>query len=261
VNGCARPHARLRGLLIGSVIVITLAGLPAEAQRLQTADEVLDAMQANSGLIEDLDATITIQTYKDSEVSLIQRMRLALLQPDKMRQEYLEPDYLAGNITLIVGDAMWIYLAVVDQWLSKDLSELSPAEQPWLLFRQILHNVEDELDNYAFALLEDESDAYHLRGAATNDDAAYGVIELWVDPETLIPRRRQLFDVDAKLLVAARILDVEKIDGVAYLAQRIEAYDAGGILKNVIVYDTVAMNRGADSALFEIPTLEKETDD
>ena len=87
------------------------------------------------------------------------------------------------------------------------------------------------------------------------------MIELWVDPETLIPRRRQLFDVDAKLLVAARILEVEKIDGVAYLAQRIEAYDADGILKNVIVYDAVAMNRGADSALFEIPTLEKETDD
>jgi len=38
-----------------------------------------------------------------------------LKQPDKMRQEYIEPDYLAGNITLVVGDVMWIYIAVTNQ--------------------------------------------------------------------------------------------------------------------------------------------------
>lgn len=237
-------------LLLG----LTVAGSAVLTDELPAADEILDRMEANTAAIEDLDATITIRTYRDGEVSLTQTMRLSLLQPDKMRQEYVEPDYLAGNLTIIVGDAMWMYIAVVDQWIEKDLSELSPAEQPWLLFRNMLRDVRSDLDDYAFASVEDtESDAYHIQGSPANDEAIYGRIDLWVDAETFVPVRRMLYDVDGELLVDAHILDVARVDDVANLPLRIEAYDAEGILQNVIVYEEVTLNQGIDEALFHRP--------
>jgi len=227
-----------------------IAGLVAAAQPIDTPEGVLDRMRENTRGIEDLDAVLTIETYADEQVDLPQRIRLSLLQPDRMRQEYLEPDYLAGNLTLITGDDMWIYLAVVETWYEKDLGELSAAEQPWLLFRQFLRDVADEFDDYAFELRDDEPDRYHLIGASSTDDAVYGRIELWVDPETFVPARRRLYDVDGNLLVEVRILEVEQVVESTYLARTLETYDETGELRSVIHYDSLAVNGGLDPALF-----------
>ena len=233
-----------------TLLCVVVLGITTMAQPIETADDVLDRMRKNTQAIEDLDAFLTVETYDDGEVSLTQRIRLSLLQPDKMRQEYLEPDYLAGNITLIVGDAMWIYLAVVDQWLSKDLSKLSPAEQPWLVFRQFLRGVQDEFDDYTFELLSVESDEYHLQGTASTDDAVYGRIELWVDSQTFVPNQRSLYDVEDNLLVELHILEVEQIGESIYMARTLETYDETGELRSAIHYDSIVVNSGLDPELF-----------
>ncbi len=227
-----------------------LSGFAATAQPIATSEGVLDRMRENTRGIEDLDAVLTIETYTDGEVDLTQRIRLSLLQPDRMRQEYLEPDYLAGNLTLITGNDMWIYIAAADTWYEKDLGELSAAEQPWLVFRQFLRGVADEFDDYAFELRDDEPDRYHLIGTSSTDDAAYGRIELWVDPEMFVPTRRLLFDVDGNLLVDLHILEVEEIADGTYLARTLETYDEIGELKSVIHYDSLVVNGGLDPALF-----------
>ena len=221
------------------------------AQSIETADDVLDRMTGNTQAIEDLDGTLTVETYKDGEISLTQQIRLSLLQPDRMRQEYLSPDYLAGNMTMVTGDSMWIYIAVIDTWYEKDLTELSTAEQPWLVFRQFLRGVQDEFDDYTFELLSSEGNEYYLQGTAVTDDAVYGRIELWVDAETLVPSKRILYDVEDSLLVELRILEVEQLDGVIYLARTMETYDESGELRTTIHYDSVFVNSGIEPALFE----------
>ena len=236
-----------------------LAGFATTAQPIATPEGVLDRMRENTRGIEDLDAVLTIGTYADGEVDLTQRIRLSLLQPDRMRQEYLEPDYLAENLTLITGDDMWIYIAVVETWYEKDLGELSAAEQPWLVFRQFLRGVEDEFDDYAFELRDDEPDRYYLIGVSSTDDAAYGRIELWVDPETFVPARRLLYDVDGNLLVELCIIEVEQVAESTYLARTLETYDETGELKSVIHYDSLTVNGGLDPALF-VRTEESEDD-
>jgi outer membrane lipoprotein-sorting protein len=235
------------------LLVLAVAGIAAAAQPIDTADGVIERMRENLYRIEDLDATITVETYADGEGDLSERLRLSLLQPDRMRQEYLAPDYLAGNLTLIVGDAMWIYIAAADTWYEKDLSELSTAEQPWLVFRQFLRGVKDEFEDYAFVLEGDAPGQYHLIGTSTTDDAAYGRIELWVDPETFVPTRRLLYDVDGNLLVELRILDVEQVAESTYLARTMETYDETGARKSVIHYDSLVVNGGLDPVLFAPP--------
>ncbi len=210
-------------------------------------------MRANATAVDDFDAHLTVQTYDNGSIRLTQELRLSLLQPDKMRQEYVSPDYLAGNLTIIVGSAMWTYIAASETWYSKDLSLLSDAEQPWLAFRQLLRNVQDELANYAFTVVGMEDGAYHLRGTGESKDAVYGAIELWVDPDTFVPRRRLLYDTDGNLLVDARVLDVEEIAPSVFVARRVETYDEAGILKNTIVYDSVTINQGLDPGLFAVP--------
>lgn len=223
------------------------------AQSIPTADEIIARMRANATAVEDLDAHLTVQVYDDGAVKLTQTLRLSLLQPDKMRQEYLAPEYLAGNLSLIVGDAMWIYIAANGTWYSKDLSTLSEAEQPWVGFRQLLRHVQDELWNYTFKILDVDRGVYHLHGVGASADAVYGAIELWVDPETYVPQRRLLYDTDGNLLVDVRILDVEAVSEGAYVARRLETYNEAGVLENTIVYDSVLVNQGLDPDLFALP--------
>jgi len=226
----------------------------ATAQAIDTVDSVLNRMDKNIHGLEDLDALLTIETYKDGSVDTTQRLRLSLLQPDRMRQEYLAPGYLADNLTLITGNDMWTYIAATDTWYENDLSMLSPAEQPWLAFRQFLRDVEDELDNYEFELQDDASDRYHLIGVTATEDATYGRVELWVDPETFVPTNRLLYDVDGNLLVELRILDIEQMGKSTYLARTMETYDENGRLKTTIHYDELTVNGGLDPALFERPS-------
>jgi len=235
------------------IVSIALLALGAAAQTPLTAGDVLARMRANTTAVEDFDAHLTVRTYLDGEVKLTQELRLSLLQPDKMRQEYLSPDYLAGNLTIIVGDAMWTYIAASGTWYSKDLSLLSDAEQPWLAFRQLLRDAQDELENYTFSIVGIEDSAYHLRGTGESADAVYGAIELWVDPDTFVPRRRLLYDTDENLLVDARVLDVEETAAGVFVARRVETYDEAGTLRNTIDYDSVTTNRGLDPTLFAVP--------
>jgi len=228
-------------------------GLASVAQPIETGADVIDRMRQNAHSIEDLDAVLSVETYDDGEVSLTQRLRLSVLQPDRMRQEYLEPDYLAGNLTLITGSAMWIYIAAAETWFEKDLSELSSAEQPWLVFRQYLRDVEDEFGDYSFELDATDPQAFHLIGTPTSDEATYGRIELWVDPETFVPTRRMLFDVDGNLLVDLNILEVEEAVDGTYLARLMKTYDEEGTLASVIRYEELTVDGGLDPILFERP--------
>jgi len=242
-----RPIAWCLGLLFAAALA-----MGAVAQEALTADTIVARMRANATAVEDFEAHLTVETYDGGVVKLAQELRLSLLQPDKMRQEYQSPDYLAGNLTVIVGDAMWTYIAAIDAWFSKDLSLLSDAEQPWLAFRQILRHVQDELWAYEFELLGAEG-AYHLRGTGTSDEAVYGAIEIWVDPDTFVPSRRLLYDTDQNLLVDARILDVVEVVAGVFVACRLETYDEAGALRSTIVYDSVSVNQGLDPALFAVP--------
>ena len=242
-----------RSCILFVLVLLATVGWAAPGESIETAAGVLDRMNQNARGIEDLDATVKIETYIDGEVDSIQRLRLSLLQPDRMRQEYLAPDYLAGNLTLIVGNRMWIYIAAADTWYEKDLSTLSSAEQPWLAFRRFLRDVEDELEDYAFELISDGTDSYHLVGVPTRKDTTYGRIELWVDPEAFVPTRRLLYDVDGNLLVELRILDIERVASSTYLARTMQTYDEEGELVSVVHYEDLAVNRGLDSSLFERP--------
>jgi len=240
-------------IVVGALFITIVAATVCSAAGSLTAADIIDRMDNVVEGLNDLTATITVQTYKDGAVSLTQEIQLALQQPDKMRLEYLAPAYLAGNVTLIVGDRMWMYIAALNKWFTKDLSSLSPAEQPWLMFRNILRGVRSELDDYTFTRLEDEGDAYHIRGLPANDAAVYGRIDLWVSTKTFVPVRRILYDMDGNLLVDAHFLDATTVGDGVTLPLRIETYNGDGKLVNVISYGKIAVNTGLPDGLFTPP--------
>ena len=240
-------------------IAVGLLSAVCFAEPLSEAQDILDGMRSNGKAIEDFAATLVVETFSDEGPNLNQEIRIYLMQPDAMRQEYVEPEYLAGNLNLIVGESMWTYIAATDTWYVSDLSTLSAAEQPWLLFRQILRTTQDETDDYSFDLVGLENGEYHLRGTPDSEDAAYGLVELWVDPATFVPSRRDLYDTDLNLLVSVRLLEVEEVADGSYVARRFETYDEEGVLKSVIHYEDVRVNSGLASSLFDPPALDKET--
>ena len=65
--------------LAAIALCVVALSIAATAQPLETEDDVLDQMKANTQAIEDLDATLTVETYSDGEVSLTQQIRLSLI--------------------------------------------------------------------------------------------------------------------------------------------------------------------------------------
>jgi len=246
----------MRMRLVGtgiSILVLLLAAFVCYAAGTLTAAGIIEHMDSAAARLDNLSADISVQIYKDGSLSLTQQMHLVLDQPDKMRLKYLKPEYLAANVTLIVGEKMWMYVAAIDKWFEKDLATLSPAEQPWLMFRNVLRGVRSMLDDYTFTLVEEKSDAYHIRGVPANDDAVYGRVDLWMDAETFLPLQRIVYDMDGNLLVDARFLEAKSFaDGVT-LPLRVETYNADGKLANVISYLQVEVNAGVSQGLFAPP--------
>lgn len=248
-----RPCEAMRCLAALAVVGLALSAAVLGADVL-SAREILDRTEAAATAIEDLRAILTIETFRNGEISLSQTMTVALKQPDKMRQEFLSPAFLAGNVTVIVGDTMLIYIAAADRWETKDLSTLSMAEQPWLLFRNMLRSVRSQFDDYTFARIDDAAPGqYHLRGEPVNAAAVYGQIDLWVDAGTFVPVRRILYDTDGRLLADARFLEPTRVGDVATIPLSIGAYDADDVLLNVITYSAVDLNQGLSDALFAVP--------
>jgi len=240
------------GLIAGAAIGWSVLG------QVQTspANALIASMKRAGAAIHDLDATITIETYKDGAVALTQEVRLLLRQPDAMRLVYLAPAYLAGNVTLIVGSEMSVYIAAADQWYRKNLATLQSAEQPWLLMRNVLEDVHDLLSEYAFTLTHEARDGKtvdHLDGVPAVSGATYGRIELWVDPETMVPLERKLYDVDGNLLADARFSNEAQVAPGVVLPLAIETYDAAGSLASRITYKDPIVNHGLDSGLFTPP--------
>jgi len=247
---------RTRVMVLGLVVSAAFgSGVCAQVQT-APATALITAMKDAGAAIHDLDARITITTYTDGAEALSQEVRLYLRQPDAMRLDYLAPAYLAGNATLIIGSDMDVYIAAADRWYEKDLSTLDSAEQPWLLMRNVLTDVHDLLSDYRFTLVQETrggKPVAHLDGVPVSNGATYGRIELWVDPQTLVPLERRLYDIDGNLLADARFSEITQIAPGVFLPLVIEAYDAAGALRNRITYRSPAVNQGLASSLFIAP--------
>jgi outer membrane lipoprotein-sorting protein len=220
--------------------------------QLPLPDEVLDHMEAVMGGFSDLEARLSIVHFREGQPDLQQEVKLYLLQQDKLRLEYLSPDYLAGNVSLAVGDSFWVYIAAADTWYEKDLSELSPSQQPWIMFRALLRSVRSEYREYSYQVKADGG-LLLLTGTPTEEGAVYGRIELWVDPENWLPVRRKLYDVDGKFLAEARFLQHTEVAPGMWLPLKVEVYDEEGKLVSEVSYLEVKVDVGVPESLFAPP--------
>lgn len=243
----------MRLLRLGvAVLLIASTGMPGAAGGVPSAGEVLDRMDAIMGNFTDLRARLSIAHYREGRPDLRQEVELYLLQPDKLRLEYLSPDYLAGNIALAVGDRYWIYIAAAETWYRKDLSELSPSQQPWIMFRTLLKGVRSEYREYSFEVRED-GDLLLLIGVPTGEGAVYGRIELWVDHENWLPVKRKLYDADGEFLTEARFLQHTEVAPGVRLPLKVEVYDEEGKLVSEVSYLEVRVDSGVPESLFIPP--------
>jgi len=242
---------RVLGIGMATLLVFTMVA-PVAAGGIPNADEVLDHMDAIMGNFSDLGARLSIVHYRDGKPDLQQEVELYLLQLDKLRLEYLSPEYLASNVALAVGDQYWIYIAAADTWCEKDLSELSPSQQPWIMFRALLKGVRSEYWEYSYEVRED-GDLLLLVGVPTEEGAVYGKIELWVDPESWLPVKRKLYDADGAFLTEARFLQHTEVAPGVWLPLKVEVYDEEGKLVSEVSYLEVQVDSEVPKFLFALP--------
>jgi len=238
----------MKAFAMGIVSLCILAG----AAQLPTPDEILVRMEAAMGGFSDLEARLSIVHFREGQPDLKQEVKLYLLQRDKLRLEYLAPDYLAGNVSLSIGDSFWIYIAAADTWYEKDLSELSPSQQPWIMFRALLKDVRSEYREYTYEVSQD-GDLLLLARTPTEEGATYGRIELWLDPGDWLPVRRKLYDVDGNFFAEARFLQHTEVAPGVWLPLKVEVYDEEGKLVSEVSYLEVKVDVGVPESLFVPP--------
>jgi outer membrane lipoprotein-sorting protein len=242
---------KILGIGMAALLVFTTVA-PVTAEWIPSADEMLDHMDAVMGNFSDLEARLSIVHYRDGKPDLQQEVKLYLLQPDKLRLEYLSPEYLAGNMSLAVGNRYWIYIAAADTWYEKDLSELSPSQQPWIMFRSLLKGVRSEYWEYSYEVREDGG-LLLLVGLPTEVGAVYGKIELWLDPKNWLPVKRKLYDADGAFLNEARFLQHTEVAPSVWLPLKVEVYDGEGKLVCELSYLEVRVDSGVPESLFASP--------
>ena len=241
----------MKRLVMTFLAGMLLGGLAAPGQ-VPDASEVLDRLEAAMGNFTDLTARLSIVHFREGLPDLTQEVQLYLLQPDKLRLEYLAPDYLAGNVALAVGDRLWVYIAAADTWYEKDLSDFSPSQQPWITFRALLKSVRGEYWGYELHVQKD-GDLLLLSGVPHEEEAAYGRIELWVDPATWLPVRRKLYDVDGNYLGEACFLKHTEVAPGLWLPLEVEIYDEEGSPVSGISYLEIEVDVGVPETLFVPP--------
>ncbi len=136
---------------------------------------------------------------------------------EKSFTEYLAPPREKGTKMLKIGDRLWMYSPATDRTIQiaghmlrqsvmgSDLSYEDMLEDPKLshLYRAEVMGSE----------VVDGRDCWVVALVATSEKVAYHSRKMWVDKESIVPLRAELFARGGKLLKRMELRDVRRVQG------------------------------------------------
>lgn len=145
---------------------------------------------------------LTITFNRVGEGPLVQKLTVYVKDAIKSLVKFTEPPEIKGQVLLMVGQNLWIYLPKVNQPL-----RISPQQR---LIGQVSYgDVARVVYDYDYIVQSESTEKIDNMGLiklelkAKNQEATYGQIILWIESGTYKPYKSQLYAFSGKLLKTA----------------------------------------------------------
>ncbi|AKB30325.1 hypothetical protein MSSIT_3606 [Methanosarcina siciliae T4/M] len=175
-----------------------------------SAEEIAEQMQEKDANIQDYSYTMQITLYignqtQESEIQFLKK------KPDKMKAVTLKPEEEAGTIVASDGEFMWTYVPKTNTVTKMEMPETSTQGETDYV--GLISDLLNETDVSLLGMEEiDGRPAYLLETSPKDEEEGFRFtdgMKLWVDKETWMPLRCEIYDSKGNPAQKTEIHDLE----------------------------------------------------
>ena len=180
-----------------------------------SAEEIAEQMQEKEASIQDYSYTMHMTSHfgeqtQKSEVRILQK------KPDRMKTVTMEPEEEAGAMVVSDGEIMWTYDPKTNTVMKMEMPDTPVLGE--MDYAGIIGEFLNETDVSLLGIKEiDGRSAYVLEANPKEDGEGIQLVDgmkLWVDKETWMPLRYEMYDSDGGLMIELEIRDLEVNTGI-----------------------------------------------
>lgn len=179
-----------------------------------SAEEIAEQIQQKEASIQDYSYTTHMTYYignqtQESELQILQK------KPDMIKTFIIEPEEEAGSIAVSDGEFMWTYDPKTNTVMKMELPE-TPAEGE-MDYVGFISTFLNETEVSLLGIEEvDQRSAYVLEAIPKEEESIQLIdrFKLWVDKETWMPLRYEMYDSTGNLAIELEIRDLEINTGI-----------------------------------------------
>jgi len=179
-----------------------------------SAEEIAEQIQQKEASIQDYSYTTHITYYignqtQESELQILQK------KPSMIKTVIIEPEEEAGSIAVSDGEFMWTYDPKTNTVMKMELPE-TPAEGE-MDYVGFISTFLNETEVALIGIEEvDQRSAYVLEASPKEEESTQLIdrFKIWIDKETWMPLRYEMYDSNGNLAIELEIRDLEINTGI-----------------------------------------------
>jgi outer membrane lipoprotein-sorting protein len=179
------------------------------------AEKIAEQMQEKEASIQDYSYTMHMASHF-GEQTLESEARVLQKKPDRMKTVTMEPEEEAGAIVVLDGEVMWTYDPKTNTVMKMEMPDTPVLGE--MDYAGIIGEFLNETDVSLLGMEEiDGRSSYVLEANPKEDGEGIQLVEgmkLWVDKETWMPLRYEMYDSDGGLMIELEIHDLEVNTGI-----------------------------------------------
>lgn len=199
------------GIVLLAVIIIALiSGCTAN----MSAEQIAEQMKAKQDSIKDYSATMVVTSSFGGKDEMA-KAKIMNKMPDKSRMDYLEPAEMAGQVMVNDGKTIWSYDPKKNEVTKMDMPKINmtTSEQDYTKSIKELLNQTD-ISYQGTEKFEGRS-VYNIKASPKNGSMLMGIhYSMWVDSETWMPLKMEMFDKNDKLMTSIEYRDIKFNTGI-----------------------------------------------
>lgn len=240
-------------LLVLLVPILFVSGCAADL----SAEEIAEQMQEKEASIQDYSYTMQVTSYfgnqtQESETRILQK------KPDKTKAVTIEPEEETGTIVVSDGVFIWIY-----EPKTNTVTKMEMPETPILGETDYAEIIDEFLNETDVSLLGAEEidgrPTYLLESTLKEEGEGLRFtdgMKLWVDKETWMPLRYEIYDSGGDLMMELEIHDLEINKGIPDSEFVFEVPEGATVktvdLDSFELPEEITLEEARESAAFEI---------
>ncbi|KKG12863.1 hypothetical protein EO92_12400 [Methanosarcina sp. 2.H.A.1B.4] len=239
-------------LLVLLVPVLFVSGCTGEL----SAEEIAEQMQEKEASIQDYSYTMQITSYignqtRESEIQTLQK------KPDKTKTVIIKPEEEAGTIVVSDGEFMWTYDPKTNTVMKMEMPDTPVLGE--LDSAGIIGEFLNKTDVSLLGMEEiDGRPAYLLEANPKEEGEGLLFVDgmkLWVDKETWMPLRYEMYDSSGDLMMELEIRDLEinqRIPDSEFVFEVPEGATVKTLNFDSLIPEEMTLEEARESAGFEI---------